>query len=161
MGPPRYSVRICEACIGTDLSYETLLVTVMEFTVRAAIARSEDESAWEHEELRRNGLCALQLFRDDKAVWDSPQMFADELTEARREECARLFRAQNELDPAFYERLDGDLCARWRRLGYETPSLRSEMKALFCELERDAAERAASAKNHLLADFVKSLREMV
>lgn len=161
MSPARYSVRIGDAhCIGVDLCYEALLARIMEFTIRAAVARSEDESEWEHEKLRRNGLCALQLFRDDKAVWDNPQTFADELAEARREGIAQRFEAQNELDPAFYERLDGDLRSRWRRFGYETPSLRDDMKVLFWELERDAAERAADARQRLLADFVKTLQDM-
>jgi hypothetical protein len=161
MSPARYSVRIGEAhCIGVDMAYEALLARVMEFTFRAAVARSEDESEWEQEQLRRGGLCALQLFRNDKAIWDNPQTFADELAEARREDVAGRFRAQNELDPAFYERLDCDLRARWRRFGYETPSLRDDMKVLFWQLERDAAERAADARKRLLADFAKQLQEM-
>jgi hypothetical protein len=161
MSPARYSVRIGEAhCIGADITYQTLLARVMEFTCRAAVARSEDESEWEHEQLRRSGLGALQLFRNGKAIWDNPETFDDELAEARRAECARRFRAQNELDTAFYERFDGDLRARWRRLGYETPSLRDDMKLLFWQLERDAAERAADARKRLLAEFVKQLQEM-
>jgi hypothetical protein len=161
MSPARYSVRIGEAhCIGADVCYEALLARVMEFTIRAAVARSEDESDWEHEQLRRNGLCALQLFRNDRAIWDNPLTFADELAGARRGDCAQRFEAQNELDPAFYELFDSDLRARWRRLGYETPSLRYDMKVLFSELEREAAERAADARKRLLADFVKALQEM-
>jgi hypothetical protein len=161
MSSARYSVRIGEAhCIGADLAYEALLARVMEFTFRAAVARSEDESEWEHEQLRRSGLGALALFRNDKAIWDTPQTFADELAEARREDVERRFRAENELDTAFYERLDDDLRVRWRRLGYETPSLRDDMKALFWQLERDAAERAADARRRLLAEFVKQLQEM-
>jgi hypothetical protein len=161
MSPARYSVRIGEArCIGAGLAYQALLARIMEFTLRAAVARSEDESEWEHEQLRRSGLGALQLFRNDKAIWDNPQTFADELAEARREDVVRRFRARNELDPAFYVRLDGDLRARWRRLGYETPSLHDDMKVLFWQLERDAAERAADARKRLLAEFVKRVQEM-
>lgn len=161
MSPARYSVRIGEAhCIGVDMSYETLLVRIMEVTIRAAVARSEDESEWEQEEVRRKGLCALQVFRSGKALWDNPATFADELAEARREGIERRFQAENELDLEFYDRLDTDLRARWRRFGYETPSLRDDMKRLFCELERDAAERAADARKRLLADFVKQLQDM-
>jgi hypothetical protein len=161
MNPARFSVWIGEAhCIGVDMAYEALLARVMEFTFCAAIARSVDESEWEHEQLRRTGLCALQLFRNDKAIWDNPQTFADELGEARREEIEPHFQAQNELDPAFYQRLDDDLRARWRHLGYETPSLREDMKVLFWQLERDVAERAVDARKRLLADFVKQLQEM-
>lgn len=142
------------------MSYDALLASVIEFTVRAAVARSEDNSEWEHERLRREGLAALQLSRDEKALWDDPQTFAEEFAEACREDVAPRFRAQNELDPAFYEGLDRDLRARWRRLGYETPSLRDDMKALFQELERDIADRAADARERVLADFMASLKDM-
>lgn len=161
MSPARYSVRIGEAhCIGVDMPYETLLVRIMEITLRAAVARSEDESEWEQEQVRRKGLCALAVFRNGRAIWDNPQTFADELAEAQREHIQQRFQAENELDPEFYERLDADLRARWRRVGYETPSLRDDMKVLFWELERDAAERAADARKRLLADFVKELQDM-
>lgn len=66
--------------------------------MRAAIAKSADESDWEHELLRRRGIGALQVFRDGKAVWDSAAIFNDELTEAQREGAAEAFQAQNELD---------------------------------------------------------------
>jgi hypothetical protein len=141
------------------MSYDELLARVMELTVRAAIARSVDEGEWEDEQLRRSGLGALQLTRDDKALWDNPKIFAEELAEACREHVARRFQAHNELDPAFYDTLDRDLCARWRRLGYETPSLRDDMKPLFGQLERDIADRATYARQCLLADFMETLKE--
>lgn len=141
------------------MRYEALLLRVMAFTVRAAVARSADESDWEHEQLRRNGLGALELFRDDKALWDDARTFAEELAEACREGVGARFQAQNELDPAFYDELDHDLCARWRRLGYETPSLRGDMKPLFLELERDVADRTMHARERMLTEFLEALKE--
>lgn len=141
------------------MSYDALLARVMELTVRAAVARSADESEWEHEQLRRNGLSVLQLSRDDKALWDDSQTFAEELAEARREDDERRFQARNVLDPDFYETFDRDLRARWRRLGYETPSLRKDMKPLFLELERDISDRAIDARERILADYLEALQE--
>lgn len=141
------------------MPYDALLLQVLAFTVRAAVARCADESEWEHEQLRRNGLAALQLSRDGKALWSDTQTFAEELTEACREGIGPRFQAQNELDPAFYDCLDRDLRTRWRRLGYETPSLRTDMKRLFLELERDVADRTMHAREHMLAEYLKALQE--
>lgn len=146
-------------CIGVDMPYEALLLRVMAFTVHAAVARSADESDWEHEQFRRNGLGALELFRNDKALWDDAQTFAEELAEACREGIGPRFQAQNELDLAFYDSLDHDLCTRWRRLGYETPSLRGDMKPLFLELERDIADRTMHARERMLSEFLEALKE--
>ncbi len=115
-----------------------------------------DESEWEHEEFRRKGLSVLQIFRDRRAVWDNRTLFEAELAEARRENIGERFEAANELDPAFCATLDRDLRARWRRAGYEVPSLRCDMRALFSELERDAADRASSAREGLLGDVLKA-----
>ncbi len=142
------------------MPYELLLVRVMEFTMRAAIAKSADESDWEHELLRKHGIGALQVFRNGKAVWDSVPIFNDELDEARREGAAQRFQAQNELDPEFSARLDRDLRDRWCRLGYHAENLRGDMKALFSELEHDAAQRTADARGCLFADFVRALQEL-
>lgn len=135
----RYTVQIGEACcIGSDMPYEMLVVRLMEFIARAAIAKSADQSVREHEELRKHGIGALQ-------VWYS---------------AAEPFQAPNELNSKFYARLDRDLRARWRRLGYHTESLRNDMKALFSELEQDATQMATEARERLLADFCKTLQEM-
>lgn len=160
MNLPRYSARIGEAhFIGVDMPYRGLLLGLMAFTVRAAVARSADESDWEHEQLRRSGLSALELSRGDKALWDDTQIFAEELAEARREGVGPQFQAQNELDPPFFERLDRDLRSRWGRLGYETPSLRVDMKPLFVELERDVADRITLVRGRMLAEFLQALEE--
>jgi|SRR5579862_5387556 len=155
MNPTRYTVRIGEShCIAEGTCYTALLDRIVEFTARAAVARSVDESEWEHEELRRKGLDALAVFRNERAIWDDPSTFETELAEARRERACTRFRSGNELDAAFYEELDRDLCARWLRAGYNVPSLRHEMKRLFTELERDAAERAAEAREGLLGEIL-------
>ncbi len=155
MNPDRYSVRIGEShCIAMDVSYDQLLRQILEFTVRAAVARSIDENEWEHEELRRSGLSALQIFRNEKAIWDDDSMFETEFGEARRGGVGHRFRSANESDPAFYDKLDRDLCAWWRRAGYATSCLRHGMKRLFAELEREAAERAANARNSLLTEVL-------
>jgi hypothetical protein len=151
-----YSARIGESCpIAEQLPYEALLCRIMEFTIRAALARSVDESEWEHEELRRKGLRALQIFRAGKAVWADEADYQEQLSETRREGDTR-FERTNESDPALYERLDTDLRARWRCVGYETPSLISDMKKLFAEIERDATERAQGAREGLVAELLKN-----
>lgn len=126
----------------------------MEFTVRAAMARSTDESDWEHDELRRRGLAAVQIFRNGKAVWDNPATYRLELVEAQRERIERKFNDANELDPTLYGRLDRDLRARWRRAGYRVPSLCNDMKKLFAELERDVMDSAAHARENLLCEIL-------
>jgi hypothetical protein len=139
--------------IGERISYKELVKRTMEFTIRAALARSADESDWEHDELRRRGLRALQIFRDGKAVWADSELFREELGQARRQHDAR-FEQLNECDPGLYDRLDGDLRAQWRRAGYDAGSLRLDMKKLFVELERDAADRAARARESLLRELL-------
>jgi hypothetical protein len=154
---PRYSTRIGESyCLSEDVSYEVLLQRIMEFTVRAAVARSIDESEWEHEELRRKGLSALQIVRNGKAVWLDQETFEGELAEARREHIESGFKEANELDPSLYQELDNDLRARWRSAGYETPSLITDMKKLFAELQRDAAHRIAGAMEDLIREIMVS-----
>jgi hypothetical protein len=151
-----YSANIGESYpLAEKTTYDALLQRIMEFTIRAALARSVDESDWEHEELRRKGLSALQLFRNGKAVWADRDTFEEERAEAQRERDAR-FERINELDPGLYDRLDHDLRARWQRAGYDVPSLMHDMKKLFLELERDAADRAAGAREGLLNDLLNA-----
>jgi hypothetical protein len=157
MDPARYSVRIGEShCVAEGIPYDALLDRIVEFTIRAAVARSTDDSEWQHEELRRRGLGALQIFCNQRAVWDDATTFESELSGARRQNVCRKFKAANELNPAFLTNLDRDLRARWRRAGYEVPSLRCDMKPLFAELERDAADRAADARESLLGDVLRA-----
>ena len=136
------------------MPYGALLRSVIEFTVRGAVARSIDEGEWEHEELRRRGLAAIQIVRNGKAIWIERDNFEAELAEARREHVEARFLAANKLDPALYERLDAQLRVRWRLAGYETPSLINDMKKLFLELQRDATDRAATARERLVGDVL-------
>jgi hypothetical protein len=151
-----YSARIGESrLIAENVPYGVLLLRIVEFTVRAALARSVDECEWEHELLRTKGLETLQIFRDGKAVWRDRELFEGELAEAQRERDSR-FEQRNELDSRLYQRLDRDLRLTWRRAGYETPSLQREMKRLFAELESDAAERARGAREGLVIEVLKT-----
>ncbi len=155
--PARYTARIEESIsIAEDVAYERLSAGILEFTVRAAMARSEDESEWEYEELRRRGLGGIQIFRNGKALWTDRDAFEAELAEARRSTCADRFGASNELDPGFLEELDRDLRRRWRLAGYEVPSLLESMKLLFSELESDAQDRIADARRAFAGEIVTS-----
>ncbi len=129
----------------------------MEFTIRAALARSVDQCDWEHDELRRRGIGAIQVFRNAKAVWSDSSLFEQELAEARREHVADRFTRANEADPALYERIDEDLRARWRAAGYQTPSLAHDMKKIFAELEREVAERTEVARESLVGELLREL----
>lgn len=157
----RYSVRVGEACcIGIEMQYEVLLLRIMEFTMRAAIAKSADDSEWEHEQLRKHGIGALQVFRSGKALWESAPIFNEELAEAQREGIPERFQAENELDTEFFARLDRDLCVRWSHLGYHAESLRGDMKVLFSQLERDASQRADAARSCFFSHFISTLQDL-
>jgi hypothetical protein len=151
------------ACVGESRSiadgvtYDALLLRIAEFTLRAAWARSIDESEWEHEELRRHGLGAIAVFRDGRAVWSDSRNFELELAEARRERVTTRFKRTNEYDAALYDAIDRDLQAKWRLAGYHTPSLRADMKMLFKELESDINERASGARTRFFGELVESL----
>jgi len=155
---PLYAARIGESHrLADGVTYPALLNRIMEFTIRAALARSVDQYEWEHDELRRRGLGAIQIFRDGKAIWADSAAFEQELAEARRERIEERFRDANEADPALCRRLDQDLRARWRVRGYETPSLAKDMKKIFSELEREAAERAEVARESLVGELLREI----
>lgn len=158
MNSARYRACIGDSVIAEDASYESLLAGIQAFSVRAAIARSTDESEWKHEELRRRGIHAIEIFRNEKALWIDRDSFECELEEAKREQVEDRFSAANELDRAFFEKLDRDLRNRWRLAGYEVRSLSEDMKPLFLELEADAKERAAEAREALLEEILNSSR---
>src|ERR1700722_5509924 len=106
MSVDRYSVRMSESyCIAEDATYDVLLTRLVEFTVRAAVARCVDENDWGHEHRRRNGLSALQIYHHGKAAWDDAASFEAERAEARRERIASKFDASNELDSEIYIKL--------------------------------------------------------
>lgn len=140
--------------IAERVTYDELVRRIMEFTIRGALARTIDESEWEHEELRRKGLASLHLFHNSRAVWRSAKTFEEERAEAQREHDER-FDEINELDPALFERLDCDLRRNWQKAGYRATSLMLDMKEIFVELESEASERAAGAREDLLMELMK------
>ena len=155
--PAKYTARIEESIsIAEDVEYAWLSARILELTVRAAVARSHDESEWEHEELRRRGLGGIQIFRNGKAIWTDRDAFEAELAEARRSTCADRFIASNELDPGFLEELDRDLRRRWRLAGYEVSSLLESMKVVFSELESDTNDRVAVARRAFADEILSS-----
>ncbi|HLY02302.1 MAG TPA: hypothetical protein VKR56_07360 [Candidatus Cybelea sp.] len=155
--PAKYTARLeGSAGIIQDVEYEWLAAGILELTVRAAMARSRDESEWEHEELRRRGLGCLQIFRNGKAIWSDCDNFEAELAEAKRSDSEAHFKASNELDPAFLEALDRDIRRRWRLAGYEVPSLLESMKVVFSELEADAKDRIAHARQAFADEILTS-----
>lgn len=150
-----YCVRVGDSfTLAEAVPYDVLLSRIMEFTVRAAVARSLDDCEWEEDALRRNGLLSLEISRNGKALWADRRSFAEQLAEARREGVEGRFREQNALDASLCRRLDRDLRARWRSAGYQTPSLIADMKKLFAELERDLADRTASAREGFVREIV-------
>lgn len=151
----RYTIRIGESrVVAEDVPYEAMLDRIVEFTVRAAVARSLDEYDWEQESVRRGGLRSLQIFRDRKALWGDRESFEEQLAEARRENVEQRFRDRNALDVSLWERLDRDLRARWRGAGYQTPSLVADMKKLFTELQRELGERTATVREGFVREIV-------
>ena len=156
MNEALYSARVGESHFFADrVGFDELVNRIVEFTIRAAVARSVDESSWEQEELRRGGLRTIQIFRGGKAIWADSHAFESELGEARREGIQERFERANAVDPEVYERLDQSLIDRWRRAGYDTPSLASNMKALFDEVGREATDRAESAREDLVVEILR------
>jgi hypothetical protein len=158
MSTKLYSARIGESVsIAASVPYNVLTARIIEFTLRATLARAVDRADWEHEELRRKGLAAIQLYCDDKAVWADRGSFEAELAEARREGIGDRFKRENEVDPALYNRLDRDLRALWRSAGYKSPSLKEDMRALFVELERDVSDHEAGARDAFAGKIMKAI----
>ena len=157
IGPIRYTARMEQSVsIAEDVPYERLCAGILEFTVRAALARFADESEWVHEELRRRGVTGIQIFRNGKAIWTDRAIFEVELAEARRSNFEDRFREANELDAGFLELLDRDLRARWRLAGYEISSLRESMKPLFSQIEADAKDAVAGARQAFAEEILAS-----
>jgi hypothetical protein len=144
--PVRYSARVGATVIAIGVPYDELTGRVLEFVLQAAIAVAADQFDWEHEELRRDGLTAIEFFREDKALWWDRECFEAEQSDPKR----------NELDPAFFDRLDRDLQTRLKRAGYEVPSLIACTKALYNEIAADVADRCAGARESLLAEILAS-----
>lgn len=156
-----YSVRIApSARVAENVSYEQLLNEIVAYTVRAAFARAFDRHDWEQEEFRRRGLRAIELFHDGRAVWRDRLCFEDLSDESARpgvcSEAAATFEKCNELDPSQFERLDRDLCRRWRDSGYLVQSVALDMKALFDEIEADLRARVEEVREELITEIVQT-----
>ena len=82
--PVRYSACIGASAIAADVSYDELVGGVLEFVLRAAIAVAADQFEWEHEELRRDGLTAIEFFREGKALWWDRECFESERADPER-----------------------------------------------------------------------------
>ncbi|HEY2473763.1 MAG TPA: hypothetical protein VGI19_03085 [Candidatus Cybelea sp.] len=142
----RYSARIGPVTIAEDVPYDALAQRVLEFLLRAAIALAADQFEWEHEELRRGGLTAIEFFRNGKALWWDRESFEAEEADSERDE----------LDAEFFDRLDIDLREKLKRAGYEVPSLVACTKPLYVEIAADVADRCAVAREDLLREILVS-----
>ena len=152
----RYEARIDEAVVvARDASYETLVRTIAEYMLRGAIARAADRCTWEHERIRREGLHALEVFRNGRAIWCDELAFQSERPPAEDPRAREAFDRANELDTALCARLDSDLQSWWRRRGYDPGSLLTDARTLFSELERDAADRASDAREGFLQEILR------
>lgn len=153
----RFTARIGRgASIAEDATYEELVDRVFEFVVRAAIAKANDRSTWEEEELRREGLKRIEFAKEGKALWWDLDAFDAEKTEAKRERCPELFLSQNEFDGSFFDTIDSDLRERLRNAGYATASLFGDMKEVYREIAADAIDRYAKANESLIAEILSS-----
>jgi hypothetical protein len=154
-----YTVRIAaSAPFGEDLPYDRLVDGMVEYILRAAFARADDQEDWEHDELRRKGLGAVELFHNGRAVWEDRPAFE----QARREfvlpdrpsDAADAFDTRNELAPEILARLNLDLSRRWRQSGYLVYSLTLDMKGLFEQLEDDLRARVREAREDLVGEIL-------
>ena len=151
----RFTARIGHGVsIAEDVTYDELVERVLEFVVRAAIAKANDYSTWEEEELRREGLRAIEFLKDGKALWWDREAFDAEDAEAKRERAHERFLSQNEFGGTFFEGLDSDLRVRLRSAGYSTTTLFTDMKELYREIAADAIDRSAQAKEGLVAEIL-------
>ena len=58
-----------------------------------------------------------------------------------------------------FSRAPPDLRDRWRLAGYDIASLLENMKALFAEVESDAHDRAANAREALIEEILDFARQ--
>jgi hypothetical protein len=151
----RFTVRIGDGVsIVEDASYSELVERVLEFVVRAGMAKASDDCNWEEEELRRRGLRVLEIVRDGKALWWDPDAFEAESREATREGAHKEFVARNEAGESLLEGLDSDVRERLRCAGYATRSLLGGMEDLYAQIAADASERSAQAREGLLVEIL-------
>lgn len=150
----RYTARIGHGVsIAEDVTYDELVDRVLEFVVRAAISRANDDCCWEEDELRRQGLRAVEFLRDGRALWWDCNAFEAESRAAKRARSEKQFAVQNELGESFYRMLAEDLRERFRRVGYSASELFTDMKDIFREIAADASDRTIQAKESLVAEI--------
>jgi hypothetical protein len=153
----RFTARIGHGVsIAEDVTYDELVDRLLEYVVRAAIAKANDYSTWEEEELRREGLRGVEFVKDGRALWWDQEAFDAEKAEAKRERAHEIFRARNEFAGTFFEALDGDLREKLRRAGYATTALFTDMRELFREIAADASDRTAQAREGLVSEILSS-----
>lgn len=151
----RFTARIGHGVsIAEDVDYDELVTRVLEFVARAAIAKAIDQHTWEEEEVRRQGLNAIEFVKGGKALWSDRDAFEIERSEAKRERVGERFLATNECGRTFFEKLDADLRERLRFAGYSVVSLRTEMRDLYREIAADASDRSAQAREGLVAEII-------
>jgi hypothetical protein len=151
----RYTARIGHGVsIAEDVPYDDLVNRVLEYVLRAAIAKAADQFTWEEEELRRNGLYGIEFAREAKALWWNRSEFQAERDEALREGCNGRFLSSNELDAEFIATLDVDVRERLRRAGYSIPSLLTDMKELYQQIASEASDRTMQAREALVAEIL-------
>lgn len=155
MRSQRFTARIGHGVsIAEDVSYDELVDHVLEFVVRGAIAKANDRSTWEEEELRRQGLKGIEFAREGKALWWDLDAFSAELAEAKREGAGELFVSRNECAVRFFDALDFDLRERLRGAGYSTASLFADMNEIYREIAADASDRSSQANEGLIAEIL-------
>lgn len=153
----RFTARIGHGVsIAEDVTYHELVDSVLEFAVRAAVARANDQSTWEEDELRRRGLMVIEFAKDGKALWWDRDAFDVEHDEAKRERAKELFCSRNEFDGTFLDTLDEDLRKRLRGVGYATASLLANMNELYREIAAEASDRSAQARESLIAEILNA-----
>lgn len=153
--PQRFTARIGHGVsIAEDVTYCELVDRILEFVVRAAIARANDRSSWEEEEVRRQGLQRIEFAKDGKALWCDAGAFAAEEAEANREGASKLFLSRNECGERFLQTLDLDVRTRLRNAGYSTASLLAEMNEIYREIAGDASDRSLQANEALIDEIM-------
>lgn len=140
--------------IAEGVAYDELVVRVLQFVIEAALARAADRFGWEQEQLRRDGLRAIQFARDGRALWWDGEAFAAEEAGALRMGERDRFVAANEIDPGFWKKLDRDLRTKLRRAGYATGPLILNMRGIFKHIAAEAEERSAHAQTKLVEEIL-------
>jgi hypothetical protein len=153
----RYSAQISpSAHIAENVSYETLLERILEYTLRSALARANDRHDWEQDQLRCRGLRVIELFHNGRAVWQDRAAFEEFLSDETRTGTIVQFERDNEVNVELLERVERDLRERWRCAGYMVSDLCSDMKKLFAELEADGADRERGATEAFVAEVLRA-----